>query len=66
MYAIQHGIGYDDILEGMFIVKDEEGELKVITKSQQVEFANNYVKAARRREILSCTQSAEALHDRSF
>lgn len=52
MYAIQHGIGYDDIPEGMFIVKDDEGELKVITKSQQVEFANNYVKAARRRERL--------------
>ena len=52
MYAIEHGIGYDDIPEDMFIVKDEEGELKVITKSQQVEFANNYVKAARRRERL--------------
>lgn len=52
MYAIQHGIGYDDIPEGMFIVKDDEGELKVITKSQQVEFANNYVKAARRRKRL--------------
>lgn len=52
MYAIRHGIGYDDIPEGMFIVKDDEGELKVITKSQQVEFANNYVKAARRRERL--------------
>lgn len=52
MYAIQHGIGYDDIPEGTFVVKDDEGELKVITKSQQVEFANNYVKAARRRERL--------------
>ena len=25
MYAIQHGIGYDDIPEGMFVVKDDEG-----------------------------------------
>lgn len=50
MYAIQHGIEYDDIPKDLFILKDENGDFKVIDKSDQIEFANNYVKAARKRE----------------
>ena len=50
MYCIQQGIGYDDIPEGLFIIKNEKGELQVIDKRGQIEIANNKVKAARRRE----------------
>lgn len=50
MYAMQHGIDYDDIPKDLFILKDENGDFKVIDKSEQIEFANNYVKAARKRE----------------
>lgn len=50
MYAMQHGIGYDDIPDGLFITKDEQGEFKVIDKRGQIEMANNYVRAARKRE----------------
>ena len=50
MYCIQQGIGYDDIPEGLFITKNEKGELQVIDKRGQIEIANNKVKAARKRE----------------
>lgn len=44
MYAIQHGIGYDDIPKDFFITTNEAGALQVITKSQQPEKANRYNK----------------------
>lgn len=50
MYAMQLGIEYDDIPKNLFITKDENGNFKVIDKSGQIEFANNHVKAARKRE----------------
>ena len=50
MYCIQNDIGYDDIPEGLFITKDENGEFKVIDKRGLIEIANNKVKAARKRE----------------
>ena len=49
MYAMQHGIGYDDIPKNLFITTDENGEFKVIDKRGQIEIANNKVKAARKR-----------------
>lgn len=49
IYAIQHDIAYDDIPKNLFILKDENGEYRVIDKRGQMEIANNYVKAARKR-----------------
>lgn len=49
MYCIQNGIGYDDIPDGLFITKDDNGEFQVIDKSGQIEIANRKVKAARKR-----------------
>ena len=49
MYAMQKGIAYDEIPQDVFITKDESGAFRVIDKHGQIEFANNYVKAARKR-----------------
>jgi hypothetical protein len=50
MYAMQHGIEYDDIPKNLFILKDESGEFKVIDKQGQIDICNNRVKAARKRD----------------
>jgi hypothetical protein len=50
MYCIQNDICYEDIPEGLFITKDENGEFKVIDKQGQMDICNNRVKAARKRE----------------
>jgi hypothetical protein len=50
MYCIQNDICYDDIPEGLFITKDENGEFKVIDKQGQMDICKNRVKAARKRE----------------
>ena len=49
MYCIQNGIGYDDIPDGMFVTKDDNGAFQVIDKHGQIEIANRKVKAARKR-----------------
>lgn len=50
MYCIQNDICYDDMPEGIFITKDDNGEFKVIDKQGQMDICNNRVKAARKRE----------------
>lgn len=50
MYCIQHGIGYDDIPDGLFVTKDDNGVFLVIDKRGQIEFANRKVKTTRKRE----------------
>ena len=50
MYCIQNDICYDDIPEGLFITKDDNGEFKVIDKQGQMDICNNRVKVARKRE----------------
>lgn len=52
MWAIQNGVGYDELPHDMFIVKDDSGALKVIEKSQQIHAANNAVKVRRQRDRL--------------
>lgn len=44
LYAMQHGIGYDDIPKNFFIISDMNGGLRVITKSQQSEKAIKFWK----------------------
>lgn len=48
MYCIQNNIGYDDIPEGLFITKDDNGAFQVIDKRGQIEIANKKVKADRK------------------
>lgn len=51
-WAIEHGIGYDDMPDGLFVMKDKNGELMITDKQGQIDVANSYVKAARKRERL--------------
>ena len=50
LFCIQNGIGYDDIPEGLFVTKDDNGVLKVIDRRGQMEIAHNRSRAARKRE----------------
>lgn len=53
VYCIQNDICYDDIPEGLFITKDDNGEFKVIDKQGQMDICNNRMKAARKRERIN-------------
>ena len=50
LFCIQNGIGYDDIPEGLFVTKDDNGVLKVIDRRGQMEIAHNRSRSARKRE----------------
>ena len=47
LYSIHMNISYDDIPEEIFIIKDDNGDLRVIDKHGQPDQANNYLKTAR-------------------
>ena len=50
LFCSQNGIGYDDIPEGLFVTKDDNGVLKVIDRRGQMEIAHNRSREARKRE----------------
>jgi hypothetical protein len=50
MYAMQNGVGYDKIPDGYFIMRNDDGTFTVSDGREHIDIANNYVKAARKRE----------------
>lgn len=49
VYAIEHGVGYDDIPKDLYIQMDSRGKFKVLDKHGMIEIANSSVREERRR-----------------
>lgn len=49
LYAIEKGIGYDDIPKDLYIQRDRCGKFKVLDKQGMIEIANSSVRKERRR-----------------